>query len=74
MLESGYIPHGGDPVSRVCSEQINIRVTPEEKRLLAKKAAAVGLSVSGFLLFEALGEELGQVILDVRDRNKKRKD
>lgn len=58
-------------LARVCSEQINIRVTPEEKKLLMKKAASLGLSVSGFLLFEALGEELGQVILDVRDRKKK---
>lgn len=57
-------------MARVCSEQINIRVTPEEKRLLARKAAALGLTVSGFMLFEALGEELGQMVLDVRDRKK----
>ncbi len=58
-------------MARTCSENIIIRVTPEEKKLLFKKAAALGLSVSGFLLFEALGEELGQAILDVRSRKKR---
>lgn len=58
-------------MARSCSENIIIRVTPEEKKLLAKKAAAIGLSVGAFLVFEALGEELGQAILDTRNRRKK---
>lgn len=62
---------GGDIVARTCSEIVNIRVTPEEKQLLVKKAAKLGMSVSGFLLWEALGEELGQAIIDARDRKKR---
>ena len=58
-------------MARSCSENIIIRVTPEEKKLLAKKAAAIGWSVGAFLVFEALGEELGQAILDTRNRRKK---
>ena len=61
-------------MARSCSENIIIRVTPEEKKLLAKKAAAIGLSVGAFLVFEALGEELGQAILDTRNRRKSDRD
>lgn len=58
-------------MARACSENIIIRVTPEEKKLLAEKAALLGLSVGAFLVFKSLGEELGQAILDTRCRRKK---
>lgn len=54
------------------TERIELRCTPEEKASLIERAAVAGLSLSGFLLWEALGEELGQAILDrSRPRNEK---
>lgn len=61
-------------MARACTETVILRVTPEEKRLLFEKAAKLGLTVSGFLVFEALGEELGQAILDSRKRRRARSD
>lgn len=58
-------------MARTCSEVVVMRVTPEEKALLFKKAAQLGMSVTGFLLWESLGEELGQAIIDARDRKKR---
>ena len=36
------------------TESINIRVTPEEKAALKKLAAAAGMTLTGFLVGEAL--------------------
>ena len=58
-------------MARDCSENIILRVTPEEKRLLVEEASKVGLSMSGFLLFEALGEKLGDSILESRRRGRR---
>lgn len=46
------------------SERLSIRVTPEEKAMLLEKAAKAGLTITGFVLWETLGEQLGQCILD----------
>ena len=46
------------------TEVVTIRVTPEEKQKLFAKAGLLGLSVSAFILAEALGEEIGQAIHD----------
>lgn len=46
------------------TERINVRCTPYEKKRLMEKAAHAGMTLSGFLIWEALGEELGQMILD----------
>lgn len=45
------------------TEYIGIRVTPEEKALLKKLAAAAGMTITGYLLGEALGEKLADSIL-----------
>lgn len=54
------------------TEKLTIRCTPEEKEMLFAKAAKLGLTVTGFLMWEALGEELGQMMLDgfIRPRKK----
>lgn len=48
------------------TERIDLRVTPEEKQALTKAAAAVGMTVSGYLLYkvgEMAGEALGDAII-----------
>ena len=47
------------------TECINIRVTPEEKAALKKLAAAAGMTLTGFLLGEALGEKIGDAIMSI---------
>lgn len=57
------------------TERLQIMVTPEQKQLLKDAAKAVGLTVSGLVLystFEKIGEQLGQNILD--RMNRKRQD
>lgn len=49
------------------TERLSIMVTPEQKSLIKDAAKAVGLTVSGYVLFstfERIGEQLGQNILD----------
>lgn len=46
------------------TEKVGIRVTPAEKEQLKKLAAAAGLSLTGFIIAECLGEQVGQMILD----------
>jgi len=55
------------------TEYIGIRVTPEEKEALKSLAAAAGLTLTGFLLGEALGDKLGEQYLKSRDKKKRRK-
>ena len=53
------------------TERLNIQVTPEQKALIKDAAKAVGLTVSGYVLFstfERIGEQLGQNILDLMDK------
>lgn len=55
------------------TERLNIMVTPEQKALLKDAAKAVGLTVSGLVLystFEKIGEQLGQNILDLAEKKK----
>ena len=53
------------------TESISIRVTPEEKAALKKLAAAAGMTLTGFLVGEALGERLGDAIIKSRAAKKK---
>lgn len=56
------------------TERLNIMVTPEQKALIKDAAKAVGLTVSGYVLFstfERIGEQLGQNILDLMAEKKK---
>ena len=53
------------------TESINIRVTPEEKAALKKLAAAAGMTLTGFLVGEALGEKLGDALLKGKEAKKK---
>jgi len=46
------------------SERIDLRVTPTEKRQLQFLAAAAGLPLTGFLIGLALGDKLGQLIVE----------
>lgn len=55
------------------TERLNIMVTPEQKALIKDAAKAVGLTVSGYVLFstfERIGEQLGQNILDLIESKK----
>lgn len=55
------------------TERLNIMVTPEQKALIKDAAKALGLSISGYVLFstfEKMGEVLGQNILDLMEKNK----
>lgn len=56
------------------SERLNIQVTPEQKQAIKDAARAVGLTVSGYVLFatfERIGETLGQNILDAMEKQKR---
>ena len=58
-------------VRRDKTDYIGIRVTPEEKKAIFEKAAALGLSVSAFLIGLAAGDKVGKMILDSRKQDKK---
>ena len=47
------------------TEYIGIRVTPEEKAALKQAAAAAGVTITAFLLGQALGDKLGDRYLKV---------
>lgn len=53
------------------TESIYMRVTPEEKEALKKLAAAAGMTLTGFLLGEALGDKLGEAIIASKEAKKK---
>lgn len=52
------------------TEYIGIRVTPEEKEMITKLAKAAGLTLTGYLVGQAIGDKLGELIVN----SKKRKD
>ena len=58
-------------VRRDKTDYIGIRVTPEEKKAIFENAAALGLSVSVFLIGLAAGDKVVKMILDSRKQNKK---
>lgn len=61
-------------VQSLKTERLTIQVTPEQKKAIKDAAVAVGLTVSGYVLystFEQIGEQLGQNILDAWDKKKK---
>lgn len=58
-------------VRRDKTDYIGIRVTPEEKKAIFENAAALGLSVSAFLIGLVAGDKVGKMILDSRKQNKK---
>lgn len=58
-------------VRRDKTDYIGIRVTPEEKKAIFENAAALGLSVSAFLIGLAAGDKVGKMILDSRKQDKK---
>ena len=53
------------------TESNNNRETPHEKTALKKLAAAAGMTLTGFLVGEALGEKLGDAILKGKEAKKK---
>lgn len=59
-------------ISKERTEVINFRCTPAEKKAIYEKASLLGMTVSAFLVFEAVGEEIGQAIADsvTKKRNK----
>lgn len=64
---------GGYKMESLKTERLNIQVTPEQKKLIKDAAKAVGLTVSGYVLFstfERIGEQLGQNILDLMAEKK----
>lgn len=58
-------------VRRDKTDTINFRVTPEEKKTIYQNAAALGLSVSAFLIGLAAGDKVGQMIVDSKKQKKK---
>lgn len=52
------------------TEFVGLRCTPEQKEQLKALAAAAGLSISGFILGECLGDKIGQMIIDGFNRSK----
>lgn len=58
-------------VRRDKTDTINFRVTPEEKKTIYQNAAALGLSVSAFLIGLAAGDKVGKMLLDSRKQDKK---
>lgn len=50
-------------VSKEKTERLEIRLTPDEKSTLFKLAKIAGVSVSAYILGEALGDMLGQQIM-----------
>lgn len=58
-------------VRRDKTDYIGIRVTPEEKKTIFDNAAALGLSVSAFLIGLAAGDKVGQMIVDSKKQKKK---
>ena len=54
------------------TENINLRVTPAEKEKLKALALAAGVSVTGYVLGCALGDAIGQVMLEGFEKKKKR--
>ena len=52
------------------TESIRMRVTPAEKETLKKMAAAAGLTLTGYIIGQAIGDALGQVIIDGFDKKK----
>lgn len=46
------------------SEVLQIRLSPAEKETLKTLAAAAGMSVAGYILGSALGDAIGQKIID----------
>lgn len=64
---------GGYKMESLKTERLNIQVTPEQKKLIKDAAKAVGLTVSGYVLFstfERIGDQLGQNILDLMAEKK----
>lgn len=54
------------------TEYIGIRVTPAEKEMLKKLAAAAGLTLTGYIIGETIGDALGQMIVEgFKDKEKK---
>lgn len=53
------------------TEYIGIRVTPEEKELLKRLAAAAGVSLTGYLLGSAIGDKISDGIIKSRENKKK---
>ena len=50
------------------TDVLQIRVTPAQKEQFKLLASAAGLSMTGFILAECLGEKIGQMILDGFDQ------
>lgn len=49
------------------TEYIGIRVTPEEKAAITKLAKAAGVTLTGFLVGQALGDSLGKKIVSKKN-------
>lgn len=58
-------------VRRDKTEQINIRVTPDERKKIFENASAVGLSVSALLIGLAAGDKAGEFIAKLIVKDKK---
>lgn len=55
------------------TEYIGIRVTPEEKELIAALAKAAGATITGFLLGAAIGDRIGDAIVKEKEAKRDKK-
>ena len=54
----------GKKGTRERSEAVTIRMTPDEKKNVYALAAAAGMTVTAYLIGCAIGDKLGQMVLD----------
>ena len=52
------------------SDQLNLRISPDDKKAVNDLAKLLGVSVSGLLLGAVLGDLAGDVILQARENLK----
>lgn len=64
----------GRPAGKKKTALISVSATPEQKKKIAERAAMYGLSISTFMVFQALGYKLGEVIFPPSDGVEKASD
>ena len=67
-LKGGFFMPGGRPRGATRTVQMRIRCTPEEKERIDYLAANAGLTVTAFLIGQAIGDGIGKTL------NKRRSD
>lgn len=64
----------GRPAGKKKTAFISISVTPEQKKMIVDRAAMLGVSISTYVVFQALGWKLGDVVFPIFDKGEKASD